>query len=248
MTLRVNLWSSPRNVSTAMMYAWRQRADTTVIDEPLYAHYLRVSGRIHPGREATLASQENDGQTVVQRVILRQHPTPVVFFKQMAKHLIDLDRGFLGQCQNVLLTREPADMLQSFQREVPDATFADTGLEEMSEILDASLAAGQEPIVVDSKVLLEDPAGVLGELCRRLGLDFDPAMLTWPAGPKPEDGAWAEHWYEAVWASTGWRPHQPKEARLLPHLEPVLAQAKPHYERLLTYAIESPTAGSGPRS
>ena len=30
-----------------MMYSWRQRADTTVVDEPLYGHYLRVLSLIH---------------------------------------------------------------------------------------------------------------------------------------------------------------------------------------------------------
>ena len=93
MTVRVNLWSSPRNVSTAMMYAWRQRADTVVVDEPLYAHYLRVSGRVHPGRDEVLASQEIVGETVVRTVVLGDHPRPVAFFKHMAKHLVDLDRG-----------------------------------------------------------------------------------------------------------------------------------------------------------
>ena len=45
MTLRINCWSGPRNISTSFMYAFRQRSDTTVFDEPIYAHYLRVTGR-----------------------------------------------------------------------------------------------------------------------------------------------------------------------------------------------------------
>ena len=35
--MRIALWSGPRNVSTALMYSFRQRPDTTVIDEPLYS-------------------------------------------------------------------------------------------------------------------------------------------------------------------------------------------------------------------
>ncbi|MBT5534537.1 sulfotransferase family protein, partial [Candidatus Poribacteria bacterium] len=46
--LRLCVWSSPRNVSTALMYSFAQRPDTRVIDEPLYGHYLRVSGAAHP--------------------------------------------------------------------------------------------------------------------------------------------------------------------------------------------------------
>ena len=67
---RINLWSGPRNVSTALMYSFAQRADTRVVDEPLYAHYLRVSGADHPGRDEVLAAQEQDGERVVRDVIL----------------------------------------------------------------------------------------------------------------------------------------------------------------------------------
>lgn len=241
MTLRINLWSSPRNVSTAMMYAWRERADTRVVDEPLYAHYLRRSGRIHPGRDEVLADQDDDGEAVVRDVLLAPDDRPVLFFKHMAKHLLDLDRSFLGHCANVLLTRDPWEMLTSFQRQVPDTTLDDTGLVEMVEILERAEASGDDPIVVESRTLLQDPAAVLAELCRRLGLDPDPTMLSWPAGPKPEDGVWAPYWYDAVHRSTGWAPWRPKDAELLPALEPVLAQAEPLYQRLSERAIQIPS-------
>lgn len=244
MTLRINLWSSPRNVSTAMMYAWRQRSDTTVVDEPLYAHYLRRSGRSHPGRDDVLAAQDNDGAAVVRDVVLGDHERPVVVFKHMAKHLIGLDRSFLSSCANVLLTRDPWEMLTSFQQQVPDTTIEDTGLIEMVEILEAAEAAGSDPIVVEARTLLADPPAVLAELCRRLGLPFDDAMLAWPSGPKPEDGVWAPHWYDAVHRSTGWARWQPKEATLLPELEPVLAQAMPLYDRLQERAIDGPGNGA----
>lgn len=237
MTTRINVWSSPRNLSTALMYSWRQRADTTVLDEPLYAHYLATTGRWHPGRFEVLASQSNDGHAVVDEVILGRYDTPVVFFKQMAKHLVGLDRAFLSQCSNVLLTRDPFDMLTSFQRRMPDTTLDDTGFVELVEILDSIVAVGERPIVIDSKLLLLDPPAVLGELCDRLGLRFDDAMLSWPAGPKPEDGVWAQHWYDAVWASTGWGEWRSKDDELIPSLEPVLAQANELHERLLPYRI-----------
>src|SRR3954465_11960194 len=96
-TLRINLWSGPRNVSTALMYSFAQRADTRVIDEPLYAHYLRVSGAAHPGRDEVLAGQENDGASVVRDVILGLCDKPVLFLKQMAHHLVELDRAFLAR-------------------------------------------------------------------------------------------------------------------------------------------------------
>jgi hypothetical protein len=91
-SLRINLWSGPRNVSTALMYSFAQRSDTRVVDEPLYAHYLRLSGAQHPGRQAVLAREEADGEKVVREVILGPSRAPVLFLKQMAHHLVGLGR------------------------------------------------------------------------------------------------------------------------------------------------------------
>ena len=237
MTHRINMWSGPRNLSTAMMYSWRQRADTTVLDEPLYAHYLAYSGREHPGRDAVLASQDNDGQAVIDNVMGADYDTPVVFFKQIAKHIGGLDLSFLTDFTNILLTREPHDMLTSWQVQMPDSTIADTGYPELLQILDILVAAGQEPIVIETSRLLGDPAGILGGVCERIGIDFDEAMLSWPAGPKPEDGVWAEHWYDGVWGSTGWKPHTPKDVELLPSIADALPEAEAAYARLLPYRL-----------
>ena len=237
MTLRVNMWSSPRNLSTAMMYSWRQRVDTTVVDEPLYAHYLSATGRVHPGNDEVLASQNTDGAVVIDDVLLAPYDTDVVFFKQMAKHLVGLDRSFLSAGPNILLTREPSDMLSSLQVQLPDVTIADTGFDELCSILDSVVDAGETPIVVETETLLRDPAGVLAALCERLGLEFDDAMLAWPAGPKPEDGVWAEYWYHSVWKSTGWQPYGAKDVELLPTAEAVLPKAVAAYQRLLAYQI-----------
>jgi hypothetical protein len=236
MTLRINIWSSPRNLSTALMYSWRQRADTTVVDEPLYAHYLEATGADHPGRNDVLEAQDHDGQRVLDDVLRAEYTTPIVVFKQMAKHLVGLDRSFLNEFENVLLTRDPHEMLTSFQVNVPP-TLDETGLVELNELLDTILAAGNIPIVVDAKLLLIDPPSVLSELCERLGVAFDEAMLTWPAGPKPEDGVWAPHWYAGVHASTGWRRHTAKDDVLGEGAAAVYAQAVPLYERLLPYRI-----------
>lgn len=237
MTTRINCWSGPRNVSTALMYSFRQRADTTVYDEPLYAHYLRVTGREHPGRADVIASQDDDGEAVVRELIMADQPTPVAFFKQMAHHLVDLDPAFLGSCRNILLTRDPRRMLASLAVQLPDARLADTGLEVQVDLLDAIIDAGDTPIVIDSTPLLDRPAAVLGSVCERLGIDADPAMLSWPTGPKPEDGVWAPHWYDNVHRTTGFLPN-PSTARALPdHLQPVLDEAKPLYERLAEFAV-----------
>lgn len=239
MTLRVNVWSGPRNVSTALMYSFAQRPDTRVVDEPLYAHYLRVTGIEHPGRDEVLAAQDGDGERVVREMILAEREQPVVFFKQMAHHLVELDRGFLLQCANVLLIRDPAEVLTSLVRQLPQPRLADLGLALQHEIVEALSAAGQEPPVLDAKELLLDPEGVLRRLCERLGIVFYPRMLSWPAGPRPEDGVWAKYWYQGLHRSTGFAPYRPKDEPPPPHVLPVLEEARPFYDALYARALKA---------
>ncbi len=236
-TLRINLWSGPRNVSTALMYSFARRPDTRVVDEPLYGHYLRVSGADHPGRDAVMAAVDCDGERVVREVILGPCDLPVLFLKQMAHHLVDLDRGFLAETANVLLIRDPAEVLRSLRHQLGAPRLVDTGIAVQSSLFDELCRGGDEPPVVDSRQLLLAPAAVLEKLCARLGLDPDPGMLDWPAGGRPEDGVWAPHWYANVHRSTGFQPYRPKRGGFPERLRPILDEARPHYERLLRHAL-----------
>lgn len=235
-TQRIQMWSGPRNISTTLMYSFRQRPDTTVQDEPLYGYYLRHTGRRHPGDDEVMAAQNNNGPEVIAQM-LAFDDTPVVFFKQMAKHLVGLDWSFLDYCDNIILCRHPHDMLTSLQKQLPDATVADTGLVEQVDLVDAVVAKGQTPIVLEAATVLSNPEGVLRQVCDRLGLKFNDAMLSWPAGPKPEDGVWAKHWYASVQTSTGFRPHVAKEAELIPEVRPQLEAAMALYEQLKPYVV-----------
>ena len=72
-TVRICLWSGPRNISTALMYSFAQREDTMVLDEPLYAHYLASSEKElvdrHPVAQVVLDTMENDGAKVVEMMM-----------------------------------------------------------------------------------------------------------------------------------------------------------------------------------
>jgi len=129
-TVRICLWSGPRNISTALMYSFAQREDTMVLDEPLYAHYLASSEKAlvdrHPVAQVVLDTMENDGAKVVD-MMMGEFPSDVVFFKNMTHHLLDLDRSFMEGVVNVILTRDPVDMLPSFAKVIKDPTMADVG-------------------------------------------------------------------------------------------------------------------------
>lgn len=238
-TKRISVWSGPRNVSTALMYAFAQRPDTQVFDEPLYAHYLssRRDRPLHPGEEEILKTQENDGQRVVETVMLGEFGKPVLFFKNMAHHLVDLDWSFLGRLTNVLLTREPRDMLHSFSKIIPEFSLVDTGYDKLKRIADGIVAERQTPIVIESKRLLESPESILRKLCEKVGIEFQSTMLSWEAGPKEADGVWAPHWYHNVHQSTGFVPYKPKTEPFPERLKPLLDQCQPLYDELLPFTI-----------
>lgn len=237
--VRISLWSGPRNISTALMYSFAQRPDTQVFDEPLYGHYLaRTKARhYHPGAEEVIRSMDCDGQRVVQRILLGPHDRPVVFFKNMTHHLVDLDWGFLLKLSNVLLTRDPRDMLPSYAAVVELPTLADTGYADQVRLLNYLRQQGQDPPILESARLLQDPERVLSELCRRLNIPFDRAMLHWDAGPRPEDGVWARYWYASVHRSTGFSPYRPKTDPFPERLRPLLDECLPYYEILAEGAI-----------
>ena len=240
--MRIHLWSGPRNVSTALMYSFRSRSDMTVVDEPLSGHYLRVTGVTHPADQEVMDAMECDATRVIASVLIgNEYATDHVFFKHMAHHLVDVDRSFMADATNVILTRDPTDMLPSLAVQLPEPTLWATSLPAQVEILDM---LGPDPLVLDAALLLKDPASVLGQLCARLGLAWDPAMLEWKPGPKPEDGVWAPHWYHRVHESTGFAAYRQWSGPFPDRLRPLLEEARPLYERLRAVAI-TPHANPG---
>lgn len=242
MPKRINVWSSPRNISTAFMYAFAQRSDTRVVDEPLYAHYLSKTDTEaqHPGTAEVLASQDAEGERVIEKVIFGEYPTQVVLFKQMTHHLIQLDWDFMLKTDNVMLIRDPREIIHSYSKVIPNPSIGDVGVAQQFELFHFLKKNDALRAVVDARELLLAPENVLRQLCSRLEIDFDEKMLSWTPGPRPEDGSWAKYWYAAVHRSGGFQPYQAKEFSLPPHLEQLAAQCRPLYEALYRDALRAP--------
>jgi hypothetical protein len=234
-TLRIAMWSGPRNLSTALMRSWENRADTAVIDEPLYAHYLVATGIDHPGRDEVIVTQDTDWRRVVAS-LLGPAPgsRPVWYQKHMSHHLLrGMDREWLDGLTNCFLIRDPREVLASYVRKRTEVTLADIGLVEQVEIFRrVADRTGAVPPVIDSADLLRYPRRLLGVLCARLGLAFTERMLSWPAGRRESDGVWAKHWYGAVEESTGFAPYRPAKVDLTPALEEIAGAAEPLYREL----------------
>lgn len=244
MTLRVAMWSGPRNLSTAMMYAFAARGDCAVIDEPFYAAYLAGTGLDHPMRAAVLASQPTAPEEVVA-MLTGPVPggAPLFYQKQMTHHMIDtIPRDWMRVCVNVFLIRDPARMVASYASKRENPELADLGLLQQVQLFDeVAQAMGAAPIVIDSTDIRAAPRAMLMALCRALGIAFMESMLSWPAGPKPFDGVWAPHWYGAVHRSTGFDAAEASLPDLSPRHARLVDAARPAYQRLARHALKAGT-------
>lgn len=237
--MRLAVWSGPRNLSTAMMYAFAQRDDFAVIDEPFYGPYLRLTGLDHPMRDAVLASRPEDAIEVEQRLIGPiPDGKPNVYHKHMCQHMIDgIPRGFMADCTHVFLLRHPARVVASFVKGYAQATAEDIGFAAQAELFDHVLSLGQTPVVIDSADIRDDPDRMLRKLCAAVGLPFTDRMLHWPPGPKPYDGAWAPHWYESLHATTGFAGPEGPLPDLTGSAARLAQTAMPFYEKLAASKI-----------
>ncbi|MBV9963654.1 MAG: hypothetical protein JO072_15540 [Parafilimonas sp.] len=236
---RINLWSSPRNISTAMMYAFAQRDDTVVIDEPLYAYYLKTTGIHHPGKEEILQTQDNNGENVIRDIILADHYKPIAFFKQMTHHLENISLDFLSQTKNILFIRNPKQIIASYAQVRKDVTMQDVGIKKQWWLYNYLTEKNLSCIVLDSNEILKSPQNVLQQLCNALQISFTEKMLQWPAGAKDYDGVWAKYWYDNVHQSTGFEKQKTSERELPGYLESLYNESKVYYEQLYPFSIKA---------
>lgn len=236
--IRLAMWSGPRNISTAMMRAWGNRSDTFVCDEPLYAHYLDVTRKPHPGIDEVIAAGETDWQKVAAWLT---GPIPegksIFFQKHMTHHLLPhISRDWLGSVTSCFLIRHPRDVLRSYTKIVDKPTAEDVGFPQQAEIFDwACQHTGKTPPVIDAVDVRNRPRDILAALCDAVGVPFQDSMLSWAPGMRPTDGVWAKYWYKEVETSTCFRPvdSNPVPAEPLPKwLNKVYEECLGHYEKL----------------
>lgn len=230
------MWSGPRTVSTALMRSFGNRADTVVVDEPLYGYYLASTGADHPGRAEVIASMPADWREVLGHLASAPlaEGKSVYYQKHMTHHLLpEVDRSALSGLTHAFLIRDPRQLLASYSRVRSAPVLADLGLPQQAEIF----AAFGGP-VIDSADILRDPRVALEALCDALGIGFTTDMLSWPAGPRDTDGVWAPYWYDSVWLSTGFGPYrQPADDDLPPELADLAVQCEPFYQELAAHRL-----------
>lgn len=242
-TLRIAMWSGPRNISTAMMRAWENRPDARVCDEPFYAYYLAQTGAPHPMAAEIIAAGPTDWREVVRGLTEddvgddERAGRAIFYQKQMTHHLLpDVGREWLEQVTNCFLIRSPDEVLRSYLKKNYEPTALDLGFPQQAEIYDyVKQRTGRTPIVIDARDVLERPRETLGLLCDALGVPMREEMLSWPTGYRPTDGIWAPHWYgEVVKTTTFGKPrNEPASEETVPsNFFDVLRECDAIYARL----------------
>ncbi|MCB9861691.1 MAG: HAD family hydrolase [Phycisphaeraceae bacterium] len=235
------MWSGPRNISTAMLRSWGARSDTFVTDEPLYSHYLDETKLDHPGADEVITAHDRDWQRVTAWLTgeIPQQKT-IWYQKHMAHHLLDdVGRDWIMQLTNAFLIRDPAPMVVSLSKVLPNPTLPETGLPQQVELFDRLTSAnGNIPPVVLAKDVLRNPAGMLHALCNSLGVPYSDEMLSWQPGRRETDGVWAKHWYANVEASTGFEPYAEKHVDVPERLVPLVRECDRLFEHLYNHKIE----------
>ena len=229
----IHLIASPRNVSTALMYSIGQHDKIHVVDEPFYAAYLHRSGLVHPDRDLVLNSQSTERAEVFAQIRELEARYPVVFLKNMAHHMIEEDLDQMKTWKHVFLIRHPRLHIHSFTRVIPHPSLEALGTTTQRKWFDELSVRDISPHIIDANQLLGDPENILRRFCTAMDIEFQSAMLSWPAGPKSFDGCWGPHWYRSVWKSTEFgAPKSPESIELPEYLLPLYTACMADYQYL----------------
>lgn len=223
-----------------MMRSWGNRPDTVVFDEPLYAHYLKQTGKAHPGAAEVIAAGPVNAEEAISRMLKAPADgKSVCYYKQMTHHLLpQLDRKWMRAMKHAFLIRDPEEMIASYIKQVAEPTLEDTGYRQLADIF--QLVRGwtnTPPPVVDARDVRNDPRGILSRLCASLNVEFSERMLSWEPGPRDTDGVWAKYWYKEVETTNSFRPYEFKPRTIPTNLYRLLDECQHYYSQLYEHRL-----------
>ena len=239
MTRRIAMWSGPRNISTAMMRSFENRADCEVVDEPFYAFYLSQTNSPHPMFEEVIKSQPTKFNEVVTMLTSQRLESEICYQKHMTHHMLpSCDLTWCKELSHAFLIRDPAYVVNSYTNKRGECTAEDIGIKRQYEIFKyISELTGKIPPVIDSGDVLNQPFQTLYMLCDLLNIPFSQNMLSWPEGRRASDGIWANHWYKSVEASTGFTKQTTSRINLSSEAKQVVDEVMPYYEEMSAFAL-----------
>ncbi|MFK8033071.1 MAG: hypothetical protein AB8B94_02920 [Hyphomicrobiales bacterium] len=235
----IAMWSGPRNLSTAMMRSFENRADTVVWDEPFYAAYLKETGLPHPMAAEVMAAGDQNWKSVANSCQRPSQDVSIFYQKHMTHHMLPgIDRNWIANISNAFLIREPARVVASYGQKHADISLSDIGFTQQADIFDLICEqTGKAPPVIDATDVRNNPKGTLSALCEALDIPFKETMLSWPEGERATDGVWAAHWYDSVVKSNEFAPPDTKVPVLNDAQKKIVEDAQSIYEHMKRHVL-----------
>ncbi len=231
----VACWSGPRNISTALMRSWSSRKDTFVTDEPFYAYYLKKTKFKHPMHSDIIKKYPNNYNEIINFLT---GPVPgnkkIWYQKHMAHHLIDVKSiDFIKNFENCILLRHPKEVISSYVIKNELNNVEELGFPQQFEIANFLIKKNLPFVIKDSKDILLNPKLNIIDWCKRININFDRSMLTWKRGYHPNDGIWAEHWYDNVVNSTRFKKYKEKDITIENKYDSIYNDAMKYFNYLI---------------
>ena len=239
-SVRIAMWSGPRNISSAMMRSFENRPDTTVTDEPFYAYYLEKTGAKHPLRKEIIQNSECNYDNIVTYLTGSIPDKKKIWYqKHMAHHILsDMDLHWTGNVTNCFLIRHPKEVILSYEERFPIDSVDQLGYKQLCLLFEYLVKeTDARPPVLDSRDVLNHPREILKKLCDKIGISFMDQMLSWPAGRRESDGMWGQHWYKNVEHSTGFHKYQTKNKNIPDRLLSLYKECLSYFEILYLQRI-----------
>jgi len=235
----INMWSGPRNISTALMRSFENRKDTKVIDEPFYAYYLKKTGLKHPMYKQIIDSYETDYNKII-KLVTKDRKNNIIFIKHMTHHInIQSNLEWINKGKNIFLLRPPDKVINSYTKKNILKTSSDISFPEQLIIFKyIKLNFNQTSIIINSDYLLNEPEKILRRLCNEIDIDFKSNMLSWPKGTRKSDGIWSKVWYQKVTNSESFQKNDNKIINIPKKYTKIYDECLKIYHELNQYAIK----------
>ena len=239
-SVHIAMWSGPRNISSAMMRSFENRPDTTVTDEPFYAHYLVKTRIKHPLRKKIIQNSECNFDNIVTYLTGSIPDKKKIWYqKHMAHHnLPGMDIHWTENVTNCFLIRHPKEVILSYEKRFSIDSIDQLGYKQLCILFEfLKKETGKSPPVLDSRDILNHPREILNKLCDKIGISFMDQMLSWPSGRRKSDGMWGQYWYKNVEDSTGFQKYQEKNKILPDKLLSIFKESLSYFDKLYLHRI-----------
>jgi hypothetical protein len=151
-----------------------------------------------------------------------------------------MDWEWVLKLSNCFLIREPARVIASLTKVLPNPEIAQTGFPQQIALFNyLREQTGTIPPVIDTQDVLMNPRAILSQLCEQLDIPFTDSMLHWPAGKRASDGIWAKYWYDSVEQYTSFMPYEATPVTVPAHLTDLLDECNAIYAELTPYRIQA---------